>query len=183
LFNWALNYYVGPENTGTDQGYRNLIDTTLNLTTTAKWTSYINYDYVQNRNAAQIGTTGRYQTTNLYHRQGVAFESRYQATGTLALSGRYEYLVDGSDIGDTGGTSTLITANAANTAHAAGFNKSTLQEFTITGEYKVAAGMLARLEYRRDNDDNNFFQKGTSKFVRSQSTLELGVVAFFGPHR
>jgi hypothetical protein len=175
-YNWALNYYVGPENTGTDKGFRNLIDTTLNLTPNAKWTGYINYDYVQNRNAAQVTTVltgvpptpvpvpGKYVTTNLVHTQGIAMEARYQATGTVAFSGRYEYLADES--GSITGTP-----------------KAGLDEFTITGEYKMAAGLLARLEYRRDATDNPYFQKGTSKLVKAQSTLELGVVAFFGPKR
>jgi hypothetical protein len=174
---WYLNYYVGPENTSTDKGYRNLIDTTLTLTPNAKWSGYLNYDYMQNRNATQVlvntGTTGspvlvpvdgQYITTNLVHQQGIAAEARYQATGTVAFSGRYEYLADESG---------AIT----------GYTKAGLNEFTITGEYKMAAGMLARLEYRRDSTDNEFFQKGTSRLVKAQSTLEFGVVAFFGPKR
>jgi hypothetical protein len=172
---WTLNYMTGPENTGTDKGFRNLIDTTLNLTPTAKgwakWTGYINYDYYQNRNAVATSATA-FKTTNLYKKQGIAGEARYQATGTLALSGRYEYLADGSDTGDTGATSSTIT----------GYNNATLQEFTVTGEYKMAAGLLARVEYRRDMTDNPYFLKGT-RTVKDQSTMELGVVAFFGPKR
>jgi len=167
-YNWAVNYYVGPENNGTDAGYRNLIDTTLNLTPAAKawakWSAYINYDYLQNRNAAQ-NTTGNltgFHTTNLVHQQGVAMEARYQATGTIAFSGRYEYVIDHSG---------LIT----------GTPQASLDEFTATGEYKMSQGLLARAEFRRDSTDNNFFLKGTSKAVKQQYTLELGVVAFFGP--
>lgn len=186
-YNWALNYYGGPENNiaagasvtglrGTDRGYRMLIDTTLNLTL-SKLTGYINYDYSQNRNAAFAGA-GKTRTTNLYRKQGVALAGRYQLTNTLALAGRYEYLVDGNDRRDFGGTSAQIT----------GFRKATIQEFTITGEYKMAAGLLARLEYRRDHTDNPFFTKGLgTNFggppVKSQSTLELGITAFFGPKR
>ncbi len=188
-YNWAVNFYGGPENNifapatfigtrGTDKGYRMLIDTTLNLTL-SKLTGYINYDYSQNRNAALTFTGGGHvATTNLYRKQGVAMAARYQLTDTLALAGRYEYLVDGNDNGDNGGSSALIT----------GFNQATIQEFTITGEYKMAAGLLARLEYRRDHTDNLYFTKGLgTNFggpnVKSQSTLELGVTAFFGPKR
>ncbi len=168
-WNWAFNYYVGPENSGTDKGYRNLFDTTLNLTPTqkafAKWSGYINYDYVQNRNA-DCGS-GTCVTTNLTHMQGVAFEGRYQATSTIAFSGRYEYIAD-----ESGAITDYI--------------KASLDEFTVTGEYKMSQGLLARLEYRRDHTDNPFFLKGEDysypqNFVKSQSTLELGVVAFFGP--
>jgi hypothetical protein len=166
-WNWALNYYVGPENAGTDKGKRNLIDTTLNLTPAklAKITGYINYDYYQNRNA-NCGS-GTCVTTNLTHEQGIAVEGRYQATGTVAFSGRYEYVYDGS------GAITNVT-------------KASLNEFTITGEYKMSQGLVARLEYRRDHTDNPFFVKGEDggnprNYVKSQSTLQLGIVAFFGP--
>jgi hypothetical protein len=167
-FNWAVNYYVGPENNGTDVGYRNLIDTTLNLTPAAKawakWSGYINYDYLQNRNATQntVGNLTGFHAINLVHQQGIAMEAKFQATGTIAFSGRYEYVSDRSG---------LIT----------GTPKASLDEFTVTGEYKMSQGLLARLEYRRDSTDNNFFLKGTSKAVKQQSTLELGIVAFFGP--
>jgi len=172
-YNWALNYYTGPENYGTDKGFRNLIDTTLNLTPTskalAKWSAYINYDYVQNRNAAEIGSTGTYKTTTLVHMQGIATEARFQATAKVAFSGRYEFISDRSG---------LIT----------GVSKASLDEFTLTAERKLAEGLLARVEYRRDATDNPFFVKGqdtglAKNLVKAQSTLELGVVAFFGPKR
>ncbi len=166
-FAWFLNYYVGPENDGSDKGYRNLIDTTLNLTPAKlpKFTGYINYDYEQNRDYDCPG--GTCITTDLWHQQGIAFEGRYQATSSIAFSGRYEYVADESGI---------IT----------GYSKAGLDEFTLTGEYKMSQGLLARLEYRRDHTDNPFFLKGgdysyPENFVKSQSTLELGIVAFFGP--
>ncbi len=164
---WYLNYYVGPENSDTSKGFRNLIDTTLTLTPTAKLSGYLNYDYLQNRNASQ-NPDGTYSTTDLVHQQGFAAVARYQATGTVAFSGRYEYIADESG---------SIT----------GYAKAGLNEFTITGEYKMAEGLLARLEYRRDSTDNPFFQKGygfaANNLVKAQSTLEFGVVAFFGPKR
>ncbi|HXB61560.1 MAG TPA: outer membrane beta-barrel protein [Acidobacteriaceae bacterium] len=163
-YNWALNYYVGPENNNTDVGYRNLIDSTFNWTPAkmAKWTGYVNYDYLQNRNSVQNGSGTGYHATNLVHQQGIAGELRYQATGTMALSGRYEYVYDASGV---------IT----------GFAKASLEEFTVTGEYKMSQGLLARLEYRRDSTDNFFFYKGGAQKAKAQSTLEFGVVAFFGP--
>jgi len=178
-YNWALNYYVGPENIGTDKGYTNLIDTTLNLTpaakSLAKWSGYINYDYTQSRGATEIGSTGQYKTTSLSHEQGVAMEARYQASAKVAFSGRYEYLYDASG-GVTGG---ITNGNLS-------IPKASVDEFTVTGEYKMPEGLLARLEYRRDMSDNAIFVKGQAtgnKLVKDQSTLELGVVAFFGPKR
>ena len=172
-FTWSQNYYTGPENTGTNKGFRNLFDTTLLLTPTAKFNAYINYDFVQNRNAAPVldntgaAIPGSYQTTNLSKLQGIAVAARYQATGTMALAGRYEYVADNSGPGASIGTGAI----------------QDLDEVTVTGEYKVPQGMLMRVEYRRDGSNIPYFHKGTSKMVDGQSTLELGVVAFFGPKR
>jgi hypothetical protein len=160
------NYYVGPENSGTNKGYRNLFDANLLLTPTSKINAYINYDYGQNRNAAllhpdSIDTT-TYVTTDLSHWQGVAVALHYQATGKIAFTPRYEYYEDES------GFSTGLQQN--------------VNEFTITGEYKIPEGLLARLEYRRDGSDEPYFVKG-STLAKAQSTVEVAVVAFFGPKR
>jgi len=159
------NYYVGPENTGTNKGYRNLLDATLLLTPTPKVSAYINYDYGQNRNAGVVDDGApqpHYQTTDLAHWQGIAAALHYQATSKISFTPRFEYFKDES------GFSTGTVQN--------------LNEFTLTGEYKMPEGLLARLEYRRDNSDQPFFVKG-SRLVEAQSTVELGVVAFFGPKR
>lgn len=158
-YTWNVNYYGGPENPNTQSGKRNLIDTTLLLTPSAKFSAYINYDYGQNRDAA-VNKGG---DNLLNHWQGVAFAAREQLKGNSAIAGRYEYFKDPN--GFTTGT------------------VQKLQEFTGTYEYKWAEGLLARLEYRRDWSDQQFFVKGDGKMVDAQSTLTLGVVAFFGPKR
>lgn len=164
-FSVNANYYVGPENDHTNKGYRNLLDATLLLTPTPKVSAYINYDYGQNRNADVIdseATIPQYQTTSLSHWQGIAAALHYQATSKIAFTPRFEYFKDES-----------------------GFSTGTVQnvnEFTLTGEYKMPEGLLARLEFRRDDSDQPYFAKG-SRLVDAQSTLELGVVAFFGPKR
>jgi hypothetical protein len=159
------NYYVGPENNNTNKGYRNLFDVNLLLTPTAKLNAYINYDYGQNRNAALTNSevsNSTYTTTDLSHWQGIAVALHYQATGRVAFTPRYEYYKDES-------------------AFSTGL-KQNLNEFTLTGEYKMPEGLLARLEYRRDGSDEPYFIKG-SRTVKAQSTVEVGVVAFFGPKR
>jgi hypothetical protein len=166
-FTWSGNFYTGPENTNTDKGFRNLIDSTLLLTPTAKFNAYINYDYVQNRNAVAITPT-TYKISSLDHLQGIAVAGHYQATGTVAFAGRYEYLADGTGSG---------VATFGSGTH------QKLNEFTLTGEYKIPEGSLVRVEYRRDGADQPYFSKGTSSIVKGQSTLEVGVVAYFGPKR
>jgi hypothetical protein len=65
-----------------------------------------------------------------------------------------------------------------------GFSTGTaqsLKEFTITAEAKAAQGILARLEYRYDWSDKNFFQTGLNGASDHQSTISLALIAFFGP--
>jgi hypothetical protein len=157
-YTWNLNYYTGPENSATQKGYRNLIDSTLLLTPTPKFNAYINYDYGQNRDAKAAQGNSL-----LNHWQGVAVAAREQVTGKSAVAGRFEYFRDYQ-----------------------GYSTGTVQElkeFTATYEYKAAAGLLARLEYRRDWSTAPSFHKGDTGMVDAQSTLTAGFVAFFGPKR
>jgi hypothetical protein len=159
-YSWYVNYYTGPENTSTQNGYRNLIDTNLLLTPTSKFSAYINYDYGQNRD----GITAAGDGDKLLNRwQGVAFAAHEQVSAKSALTGRFEYFKDYQ-----------------------GFSTGTVQElkeFTATYEYKWPEGLLARFEYRRDWSDVAFFHKGNTGLVDAQSTLTAGFVAFFGPKR
>ena len=159
---WALNYYTGPENYNTQKGYRNLIDTTLTLTPTAKFNAYINYDYGQNRSPAS--TSGGVTTPAASdHWSGIAFDTHEQFNPKHAASVRYEYFADNEG---------FATGTAQD-----------VQEVTGTYEYKWTDGMLARLEYRRDWSDVPFFHKGNTQMVDAQSTVTLGIIAYFGPKR
>lgn len=157
-FTLSTNYYVGPENDHTNKGLRNLFDGTLLLTPSSKLNAYLNYDYAQNRNAAETAP-GRYQATTLSRWQGVALDLRYQAAEHIAFSPRWEYYADPD------GFTTGLAQN--------------LHEITLTGEYRLHEGVLSRLEYRRDRSDHNFFNKESGP-VPSQSTLEISILAFFG---
>ena len=158
-FAWALNYYTGPENTDTQKGYRNLVDTTLTLTPSSKFSAYINYDYQQNHLPAVFDVSPK----SSQHLQGIAFAARAAVTGNASLIGRYEYFND-------------------NKGYATGTIQN-MQEFTGTYEYKWAAGLLSRIEYRRDWSDHAVYHKGNTQMVKSQSTLTAGFIAFFGPKR
>lgn len=159
-YTWDLNYYTGPENYDTQNGYRNLIDTTLLLTPTAKFNAYINYDYGQNRTGAS-GSGETAVAESSAHWSGVAVAAHQQFTDKVSLSGRYEYFKDNE-----------------------GFSTGTaqdLQEFTGTYEYKWSQGLLSRVEYRHDWSDVPFFHKGDTGIVDAQSTLTVAFIAFFGP--
>jgi hypothetical protein len=149
-----VNYYVGPEKPNSNKGYRNLIDSELWLYPTSKVSVYLNYDYAQERSLTNV----------LDHYQGFAGAARFQLTKTIAVAPRAEIFNDPE-----------------------GFSTGTpqqLEEFTVTGEYKIAEGFLSRLEYRRDHSDQFFFQRGTTpNGSQNQSTLLVGMVVYYGPKR
>jgi len=92
---------------------------------------------------------------------GVA--GRYQTTERTAVSVRYENYDDRQG---------FITGQA-----------QSLNSFTVTGEYKWAGvtGLISRLEYRRDWSDKPFYERGNAGLGKSQNTLTLGFIAYFGP--
>lgn len=161
-YTWNLNYYTGPSNTDTQKGYRNLIDTTLLLTPTAKFNAYINYDYGQNKIPSST-LAGVVTSASSPHWQGIGFAAHQQVNVHSSFSGRYEYFAD-----DEG----FATGAAQD-----------VQEVTGTYEYKWIEGLLTRVEYRHDWSSVNFFHKGDAQMVDAQSTLTIGFIAFFGPKR
>ena len=47
---WTNNYMVGPEKSGTNEGYRHLYDTTMLFTPNSKLNAYVNFDYGVDKN-------------------------------------------------------------------------------------------------------------------------------------
>jgi putative OmpL-like beta-barrel porin-2 len=156
-FTWSNNYYTGPENPGSNKGFRNLYDTTLLLTPADKFNAYINFDYGRNKSyTGNIGSTAEWY--------GIAAAAKFQMNGKNAFTPRIEWFKD-KDGFETG------TAQE-------------LKEFTLTYEYKWVEGLLTRLEYRRDWSDQKFFQRGVTPGASDhQDTLAIAFVAFFGPKR
>jgi len=188
-YTWNTNYYVGPENSGitppsyagTQKGYRNLIDTTLLLTPTAKFSAYVNYDYTQNHTPA-IAASAFYGQPAIKalsrHVQGLAVSARGQISANGALVGRYEYFSDQGAVNSQG-----VTVIGTGT-------KQHLEEFTGTYEYKWVAGLLVRAEYRVDWSNQKVFNYGNDASISPytptktyQNTATLGIIAFFGPKR
>lgn len=151
---WNNNYYTGPENPGTNTGWRNLYDTTLLFTPADKFNAYVNFDYGRNKSGS-----GPTEFTAKWY--GVAGAAKLQMNDHNAITPRVEWFKDKD------GFSTGVA--------------QTVKEFTFTYEYKWTHGLLARLEYRRDWSDQPFFERGFLGNTDHQDTLTLGVVAFFGP--
>lgn len=151
---WTNNYLVGPEKKDTNQGLRHLYDTTLLVTPTAKTGFYLNFDYGMDRN---IGRGSQRWV-------GVAGAARFALNSWFALAPRAEWFNDADGFA-TGAVQKL-------------------KEVTMTAEVKWKEGILSRLEYRRDWSNTSFFDRGSSPAsFKSQPTLLVGFVAFFGPKR
>ena len=151
---WNNDYYVGPENPGTNKGWRNLYDTSLVLTPGDRFNAYINFDYVNNK--SYPGGVGLSQSW-----YGIAAASKVQLTRKMAVTPRIEWLNDGDG---------FATGRAQSP-----------KEFTLTYEYKWVEGLLSRLEYRHDWSNVDFFERGgTPNASKYQDTLTLALLAFFG---
>lgn len=148
---WANSYYAGPEKTDTNQGWRHFYDTVVTINASKTVTSYVNFDYGADRNIGG-GASVFY---------GIATATRVTVGSKFAFSPRIEWYNDRD-----------------------GFATGTpqkLKEFTFTGEYKIHDGIVSRLEFRRDWSDQPFFHRGNDEFAKNQTTVLLGLMAFFGP--
>jgi hypothetical protein len=176
--NWTLNYYLGqehpdvvfftnggaPPGSPTQQsvpfqpipnapsGKLHILDTYLTWQSTPKLTLAGEGDYVIER---------LQETSPPAHTSGGAAYVRYQATSKVGLAGRAEYL------SDRGGLYSGKT--------------QALKEVTLTYEYKLAEGLVSRLEWRRDFSNQPFFftdQLGV--LSNHQNTATLGLIWWWG---
>lgn len=150
---WANTYYVGPEKNDITRGKRNFYDTVVTVTPNARTAFAVNFDYNRENNIDK-GFVSYY---------GVAAAARFALTKKLAFSPRVEWLKDADGFG------TLYP--------------QTIKEATLTGEYKFFDGLLTRLEYRHDSSDSRWFDRRDGAPGKSQNTVALGMVAYFGPKR
>lgn len=162
-FTVFANFHTGPENPGTNKGWRHLFDTTLLLTPSPKFSAYINYDYGHNQNPPGVLTPLGHDAAVWY---GVATALHFQTTAHWSFTPRVEWFKDRDGFATGSGIS------------------QDLKEFTMTGEYKMAEGLLGRLEYRRDWSNKPFFDRGINPAShKNQDTFTLGFLAYFGPKR
>ena len=161
-FAWTNTYYGGPENAGTNTGWRHLYDTVLLLTPNSKFNAYLNFDYGQNTSPLAVDAGLDPTFTSKWY--GIAGALHFQPTSKWSFTPRLEWFKDRD--GFSTGTS------------------QDLKEFTLTGEYKIIEGFLTRAEYRYDWSNQPFFDRGINPAaVKDQNVLAIGFVGFFGPKR
>ncbi len=199
---WNINYHTGPMNQGTDKGFRNLVDTTLLLTPPGKINGYINLNYGHNANSLCSSCTAP-ATQPSASWYGLAAAVHVQLNSKWAIATRAEWFddADGYEL------SRVLPAPISNLKGAVA---QQVKEGTITAEYKLLQGLLWRVEWRHDwstypmferglapiaSDQSNYAGgSGTSNlpfndpagligYLKSQNTVTIGLIAFFGPTR
>ena len=157
-FGVIQNYMAGPEESATNTNIRQLSDTVITYSPTARLSFMLNGDY---------GRGDRFVTDPILNTlspvvywTGVAGYVKYAFNTTSALATRYEYYDDHN--GFT--TGTLVPTH---------FN-----EFTMTFERLVAHHIISRFEFRRDMSNQPVFLKGSNP-VLDQNTLTAGLVFTF----
>jgi putative OmpL-like beta-barrel porin-2 len=146
----AQNYMAGPEQ-GANSNWRQLWDTVVTYSPTARLSLMANADY--GRGDRAIGIVDPVFWT------GVAGYVKYALNPRYAITTRYEYYDDHD--GFTTGT-------------AQNFNG-----ITGTFEHTIASHILTRLEFRRDISNRAAFMKGANMPVMAQSTASAGLVFMF----
>jgi hypothetical protein len=150
--NWYNTYYVGPEKRDTTEGYRHFYDTVVAINPSGKVSGLFNFDYGQE----SIPGADSYQF------YGFSTAVRFLTSGKTAISPRYDWYRDRDG---------FIT----------GVNQ-TMQEFTVSFDYKIQDNLLSRFEYRRDWSDQPFFDRGyQTGNSKSMNTLLVGLVFSLGP--
>jgi hypothetical protein len=153
---WTVNYYIGQEQSDAGDptgpdGFFRVFDTYASFAATPELSFGIDVNYTTNEVIKADPSLSL---------QGLGAYARYQASPKAGLSLRYERL---DDEGLFGGIDQV------------------LQELTLTAEYRLTDGFLARAEWRRDWSNQLFFTGPQADDPRKQqTTLMAGLVWWFG---
>ena len=160
-FNWSHVYYVGNEKTDTAggvkiraDGIRHFYDTVIAINPAGRVNFLANFDYGVDKNPTD--------RSNTFY--GYSLATRFVGSERFAVSPRYDWYKDRDG---------FITGTS-----------QTLQEFTLTADWRWTQGFLSRLEYRRDWSNQPFFDRGNDiANATSMNTLLAGFIVYFGPTR
>jgi hypothetical protein len=164
------NYLAGPRDifgTGDNGAWNHLSDTVIAYNSTAKLSLQANVDYDRQE---QYPTSNRHADYT-----GIAAYAKYAVSPKVAVAGRYEYFNDHDGLATTPGTINIALLGKG----------QHLNEFTGTIERKIAGHLISRLEYRRDQSNQDFFERGKGNgpngFVKGQDTVDVGLMFVLEP--
>jgi hypothetical protein len=152
--------FNGPGFIGSNGTWNHLTDTVLAYNPTAKLSLQANFDYDHQE---KFGNGITFGTGKGADYAGIAAYAKYAFNPKVAVAGRYEYFNDHDG---------LATGKAQH-----------LNEVTGTIERKFAGHLISRVEYRHDDSNqDDFFRRGGSSFVKGQSTVDAGLVFVLEPN-
>jgi len=145
-------FYTGPENTGTNRGWRHFYDSVVTITPSSRLSMSVNLDVGRNRFAAAPAARFR----------GVATAAKVQLSPQVALGPRFGHYSD---------TDGFWTGSP-----------NRFREFTLTAESKLNDCLLSRLELRKDWSSQPFFQASPEgRLRRHRMMLVAGRMIVFRP--
>lgn len=155
--NWFNTYYFGNEKTDTLEGVkiqapglRHFWDTVFVFNPNGKVNALFNFDYGVEKVPGDRDI--------LFY--GYSAAMRFVLTENFYISPRYDWYKDRDG---------FITGQA-----------QTLQEATITLDYRLPKGFATKLEYRRDWSNQPYFDRGNeTRNARNQDTLLAGFMVVF----
>lgn len=156
---WSIiqNYLTGPEHANYNGSFRQLSDTVISYSPTAKLSLLANYDYGKDNFVSccsapfVVGPEAKWS--------GLAGYVKYAPNAKYYIALRGEYFDDNQ------GFSTGVPQE--------------LNEFTATFQRVLSKALITRLEVRRDNTDSRTFIKDDGTPVASQTTATLGLIYAF----
>jgi hypothetical protein len=139
-----LNWIVGPEQNDTNAKQRAVLDLVVNYTGLKNTTLGLNVDYGFEEKEAFLTSLGTRQDTDAVW-WGVAGYAAYDFTDWFRLAFRQEFFRD---------------QNGARTGFG---NEVNLFSSTLTAQFKIWKGLVARLEYRHDAATEKVFKAKTTR--------------------
>lgn len=137
----------GPERAGSNEDFRNLIDTVITFKPFDKLTLKANYDYGWEKNGASAtaGLSGDGKDASW---DGIAGYAKYDILDWWSIAGRGEFFHDRNGVR----TGQLTSATMPMT-------DVEIWEFTLTNEFKLYNNLITRLEYRYDKANGQVYTK------------------------
>jgi len=148
---WIGNFIVGKEGDfdgDTEEDLLWLFDTTVSFAVSDQLTLMGNFDYGQASDFVATDEAGSWW--------GIAAYARYQARPDWAVAGRFEY-IDDSDAG-------FMTIGQK------------AQSLTATSDHTIGQDLIARIEFRFDTTENDYFFDDSGSPTQNQPSLTVGLV-------
>ncbi|MBI4597591.1 MAG: porin [Candidatus Omnitrophica bacterium] len=164
-FSLISTYMLGAEQTSDSRDQRHLIDLVASYQPIDKLTLKLNFDYGAEQDAVDEAGGGD-ATWN-----GVALYAKYDITDKWSMAGRWEVF------NDQDGVRTAVNS-AASSPTGDPITDLRLMEWTFTTEYKLNAHLIARLEYRVDQANEQVFRHHQG-LDNAQNTLAVEFIAPF----